>query len=93
MNFSDLYQFLLDNSLIGVFVTLILTFLNTIILFFKVKKSKLEKEYIKVNKELQKNFVPSDYVVLVNGVYYDMALVTFILRSDVRSDLIVDKFE
>ena len=76
-------EYLSNDTIIGVLVAIVGTILNTILIMWKTRQKKAEKQYIQAQKELNEEFAPGDYLCLVDGVYYPMSEVTFVKRDDV----------
>lgn len=84
---EELLQTFLDclvhENFIAIVISIIGAILSTILVLVKTRKTTAEKEYIKAQKELNAEFVPDDYLCLVNGIYYPMSEVQFVKRDTV----------
>lgn len=80
------FEWLSQNNIIAILTTLAITILNTILLYFKTRKSKAEKAYIQACKEVSDSLVPADYLCKIGDLYYSMTECQFILKSEVSLD-------
>lgn len=59
---SFIIEFLESNGIIALFISIIIAFLELVLLFVRTRKSKLEKEFLKLN-----DFKEDDFIIVYNG--------------------------